>query len=237
MKSGFAGFPPETLKFLRALKKNNRREWFEANKQTYLDSVKAPMEELVATLSAGIARFAPAFVTEPKRAIYRIYRDTRFSPDKTPYKTHVGALFSRADLPRNEGGAFYFQVSQEGVGIAGGVYMPQPDQLLALRTHLAERHEEFRKLTKAKAVIGAMGEIKGEKLSRPPKGFSAEHPAVELLKGKQWYFWRELDPRLAETPKVYTEVLSRFEKMAPIVEFLNVPLLGLARKTQRMRME
>ena len=237
MKSSFGGFPPEALKFLRGLKKNNNRDWFEANKQVYLDSVKAPMEELVTAVSAAIARFAPAYVTDPKKAIFRIYRDTRFSPDKTPYKTHTGALFGRADLPKNQGGAFYFHISSNEVGIAGGVYSVGSDQLLALRSHFAGNYEQFRKLTSSKGLVNAAGEIRGDRLARAPKGFAPDHPAIDLLRGKQWYFWRELDPKTAEKPEVFGEVVSRFERMLPVVEFLNVPLIALAKKNQRLRME
>lgn len=237
MKSPFSGFPPEALKFLRGLKKNNNRDWFESHKQTYLESVKAPMEELVTAISTALGRFAPAYVTEPKKAIFRIYRDTRFSPDKTPYKTHTGALFSRADLPKNQGAGFYFHVSTQELGIAGGAYSPAPDQLLALRNHFAENHEQFRKLSAAKALVNAVGEIQGEKLARAPKGFSPDHPAVDLLRGKQWYFWRELDPKIAEKPEVFLEVVGRFERMLPVVEFLNIPLIALAKKAQRLKME
>ncbi|MCC7156662.1 MAG: DUF2461 domain-containing protein [Bryobacterales bacterium] len=237
MKSPFRGFPPEARRFLRALKKNNNRDWFEAHKETFLHSVKAPMEELVTAVSAALGRFAPAYVTEPKKAIFRIYRDTRFSPDKTPYKTHVGALFSRADLPKNQGGAFYFHIAGDEFGLAGGVYSAESGQLLALRNHLAANHEQFRKLAASKHLINAAGEIQGEKLARAPKGFAPDHPAIELLRGKQWYFWRLLDPKVAETPDAYQEIVNRFERMCPVVEFLNTPLIALAKKTQRLKLE
>ena len=91
----FSGFPPETLKFLRALARNNRREWFQPRKETFETKVKAPMTELVEGINAELLAFAPDHITDPKKAIYRIYRDTRFSADKTPYKTHFAAIFPR----------------------------------------------------------------------------------------------------------------------------------------------
>lgn len=237
MKSPFGGFPPEARKFLRALKRNNNRDWFEQHKETYLECVRTPMEQLVASISAALARFAPAYVTEPRKAIFRIYRDTRFSPDKTPYKTNVGALFGRAGLPKNQGGAFYFHIAGDEFGIAGGLYFAAPEQLLALRNYLAGNHEQFQKLTSSKPLLNAAGEIQGEKLARAPKGFPADHPAIDLLRGKQWYYWRTLDPKVVETPEVFQEVVSRFERMLPVVDFLNVPLIALAKKTQRHNLE
>jgi uncharacterized protein (TIGR02453 family) len=217
------------LRFLRALERNNRREWFEANKREFLDHVRTPMEGFVAALSAELTRFAPEYATEPQRAIYRIYRDTRFSADKTPYKTHTSALFWRKDLPRNESSAFYVEISPRGVGVGGGIYMTPPDHLQAIRGYLAENYREFRKLTGSRAIRAALGELQGEKLVRPPKGFTPDHPAIDLIRAKQWYYFVELDPALAETPQVFIAVSDRFRKMFPVVDFLNVPLLGLAK--------
>ena len=113
MRSAFPGFPAEGIKFLRSLKKNNRREWFQPRKQVYDEQVKAPMLELVAGINAEMMRFAPDYVREPKDAVYRAYRDTRFSPDKTPYKTHIAAVFTRRGFDRHAGAGLYFSVSPE----------------------------------------------------------------------------------------------------------------------------
>jgi uncharacterized protein (TIGR02453 family) len=230
-KSTFAGLSPEAVRFLSELQQNNNREWFEANKGRYVEFVKEPMERFATAVSAGLTRFAPAFATEPRRALYRIYRDTRFSSNKTPYKTSAGALFFHAALGKNEAGALYVELSPKHVGIAGGVYMPGPEQLRLIRSHIFEHHARFAKLTGAKALRALMGDLLGDTLTRPPKGFPAEHPALDMLKRKQWYYWRELDPALATTPEFVAEVLLRFRRMLPVVEFLNEPLLA-----QRKRM-
>src|SRR3954447_23426071 len=116
----------------------------------------------------------PDYVTDPAKAVYRFYRDTRFSKDKTPYKDHIAASFRHRHLGGEGGGAgFYFAVSHKDVGIGGGVYMPAPETLLAIRTHIAEFHQEFETLLKGRAVKRLMGELQGEELSRVPKGFSA----------------------------------------------------------------
>jgi uncharacterized protein (TIGR02453 family) len=230
MKSAAPCMPAAAIKFLRALEKNNNRDWFEANKETYLSEVKAPMELVVAAVGARVARFAPAYVVEPKKAMYRIYRDTRFSANKTPYKTNASALFYRSELGRNEAAALYFEVSPRFVGIAGGLYMPSPDHLRAVRAHLMDHHERFDKLLSSRKLVQLCGGIQGDKLSRPPKGFLPDQPGLEWIKHKQWYFWQELDPKLALGPKLVDEVARRFELMTQAVEFLNEPLLGKKKK-------
>jgi uncharacterized protein (TIGR02453 family) len=222
--------PAAAIKFLRALEKNNTREWFEANKDTYLSQVKAPMEQVVAAVGARIARFAPAYVVEPKKAMYRIYRDTRFSANKTPYKTNTSALFYRSELGRNEAAALYFEISPRFLGIAGGLYMPNPDYLRAVRAHLMEHHERFSKLISSRKLAQKCGGMQGERLSRPPKGFLPDQPGIEWIKHKQWYFWQELDHKLALGPSLVEEVAKRFELMIPAVEFMNEPLLGMKKK-------
>ena len=158
----------------------------------------------------------------------RIYRDTRFSKDKTPYKTHVAASLRRSGLPKEVGG-FYFHIGEEGLFIAGGVYGPQPEELRALREYLAEHHQEFTKLTGNAKFKSQIGELQGEILNRVPKGFDAAHPAADLLRRKQFYFSTTLSTEIVTTPAVYPELLKRLKTMAPAVEFLNQPLLGLAK--------
>ena len=142
MPSGFPGFPPEAPKFLRSLKRNNRREWFQPRKHLYEQHVQGPMLELVAALNAGLARFAPDYVTDPKKAIFRIYRDTRFSHDKTPYKTHIAATFLAA---RRRGGweraAFTSACRRTESTWAGGIWHPEPGNPAAgPRPHRRESH-------------------------------------------------------------------------------------------------
>ena len=161
MPAGFPGFPPEGIEFLRALAKNNRREWFRPRKQVYEEKVRRPMIELVARVTAAMASFAPDYVVAPEKAIFRIYRDTRFSKDKTPYKTHIAAVFHRRGTGKESGGGLYFSVSPKEVEVAGGFYMPSPQTLLAIRTHLAGRHEEFRGLIAQRKLRRLLGEMQG----------------------------------------------------------------------------
>jgi uncharacterized protein (TIGR02453 family) len=235
MKSAFSGFSPKALTFLADLKENNDREWFTPRKEEFAALLQLPMLELVGAVHREMLRFAPEYVGEPAKCLYRIYRDTRFAKDKTPYKTHVGALLWRTGLDKNSGSAYYFGVSAEAVEIAGGLYSPDPDMLLAVRQQIAQDPDAFRATFQTRKVGKLLGELKGEKLSRVPKGFDPEHPAAELLKHKRWVLYTELDPALATGPKLLGEIVTRIEAMAPFVEYLNRPLLE--RKTKRSRDE
>ena len=215
-------FPPEALTFLRGLARNNDRDWFNARKQTYETKLKAPMLDIVEAINAELMDFAPEHVTDPKRAIYRIYRDTRFSNDKTPYKTHIAAIFPKKGLEKHAGASFYFHLSPKELGIAGGLYMPGPEELLAVRTYLSENHTAFLKAAKAPEKL--LGKLHGDAVKRMPKGFDPESPAADLVKQKQWLYWVELDPKIATTPKLVTEIVKRFRAAAPVVAMLNAPL-------------
>jgi len=147
MKSSFEGFPPEALKFLRQLKRNNNRDWFLAHKDVYEQKVKAPMTDLVMELGYQLQQTAPELNVNPKQAIYRIYRDIRFSNDKTPYKTHVAAIFVPKGIPKHSGACLYFHIEPAEIMIAGGAYMPDSAGLKALRQHIAAKWEELAAIT------------------------------------------------------------------------------------------
>ena len=221
----FGGFPEEGMAFLRRLKKNNKREWFQPRKELFEQSVKTPMVGLVESVNSELAKFAPDYIVEPAKAIYRIYRDTRFSNDKTPYKTHIAASFWRHGMAKHAGAGFYFSVAPDEIEIAGGVYMPGPEELLALRSHIAENADRLRRLVKARGLVRLMGELKGDTLSRVPKGFAPDHPAADLIRMKQWlYYVTDMEPALAKTRKIATDIVERFRAMEPVISFLDEPL-------------
>ncbi len=221
----FKGFPVEGIAFLRDLAKNNNREWFAPRLETYKEQVQTPMLELVRAVHLAMLRFAPAYVGEPAKCVYRIYRDTRFSKDKTQYKTHAAANFWRNDLDKNEGAGFYFAISAKEVAIGGGMYMPSPAALLALRQRIAGNEKRFRATFESKPVRRLLGELQGEKTTRVPKGLCAEDPAAELLKHKRFIFYTTLSPEVATSPALLREIVTRFEAITPFVEFLDQPLV------------
>src|SRR5947209_5373922 len=184
MSKTFPGFSPEALKFFQNLSRNNTREWFQARKDYYDEQVKAPMLELVECIDADLAEFSPDHVMEPAKAVYRIYRDTRFSKDKTPYKTHIAANFHHRIGAKHSSAGYYFSVSHESVEVACGVYMPEAQDLVALRNAISSRYDEVQRILSVKPLVKLLGNIQGQRLSRPPKGFLPDDPAMELLKQK-----------------------------------------------------
>jgi len=188
------------------------------------------MTALVESINAELIAFAPDHINDPKKAIYRIYRDTRFSSDKTPYKTHIDAIFPRrGSVSKHAGPGFYFSLSPKEVGIAGGVYMAQPDEVLAIRTWLAENHEAFREAAKGPEKL--VGKLRGSSLQRAPKGFPADHPAVDLLKMKQWLYYTTIDGKLLATPKLQGEIVKRFRAMTPVLAMLAEALSSSRRRS------
>jgi uncharacterized protein (TIGR02453 family) len=228
MTEKFSGFPPETLKFLRQLKRNNNREWFLAHKDIYDLKVKAPMTELVLALGQALQNSAPELVMDPKRSIYRIYRDIRFSADKRPYKTHVASIFFPRGIPKSTGACLYFHIEPAEVVIAGGVYMPDPAALRALRHHIADNWDDLLVITNQRSFRKMLGNLQGERLVRPPSGFPPDHPAIDVLRQKQLYVSQTEAAELAEGPKLLPRLVALFSAMLPLVRFLNAPLKSLS---------
>ena len=219
-------FSDDALKFLRGLKRNNDREWFAERKAVYERELKAPMLALIGEVNEAMAEFAPMHVRPPQKIMMRIYRDIRFSKDKRPYKNHVSAWWVRDGLQKTSGAGFYLQVSAEEVLVAAGVYMPEREQLLAIRRYLAEHHEEFRAVMIGKRLRSLMNENDGVPLTRAPKGFPEEHPAIDLLKNKQWGVSARLPVERATRATLVKDVVQRFKVAAPLVALLNAPLVG-----------
>ncbi len=217
----FSGFPEEGLRFLKSLKRNNRREWFQPRREIYEASLKAPMLELVSAINNDLVKIAPDYVTDPKKATFRIYRDTRFSHDKTPYKTQIAAVFGKRGMAGHSGGMLYFQLSPEGVEAAGGVYRPEPDALRRVRLHVSEHHAELTRILGGRKLRSVMGDLKGDELSRVPRGFPPDHPAADLIRKKDWILDVTIDVEAAKTAALIQELTSRFRLMLPFVEFFN----------------
>ncbi len=185
--SALAYLRPEGLKFLRGLEKNNDREWFNERKAVYEAELKEPMLAIVRKITDAMMEFAPHHVRPAEKSLFRIYRDTRFSNNKLPYKTHVAAWWSAhghgEDFRRGlllpgkpQGRGDCRGRVHAGEGPAGG------DPALAAGDH----HDAFRKVLSKPAIRKTFKEFEGEALTRPPKGFPCEHPAMDLIKCKQW---------------------------------------------------
>jgi uncharacterized protein (TIGR02453 family) len=215
---------PAALAFLRNLARNNDREWFAPRKALYEAELKEPMLAIIRKVTDAMMDFAPSFVRPAEKCLFRIYRDTRFSANKLPYKTHVAAWWSHQGLDKTSGAGYYFHVSAKEVVIAAGAYMPEKDQLAAIRHWLLEHHLEFRKLLEKPAVRRTFSEFEGNALTRPPKGFPCEHPAMDLVKCRQWGLAATLPAEAALEAGFAATLIRHFRLAAPLVDALNAPI-------------
>ncbi|MBR9975801.1 MAG: DUF2461 domain-containing protein [Bacteroidetes bacterium] len=216
----FGGFPKDTLRFLRELKKNNSREWFTENKHRYEQAIKEPMLMLLESLAARLRVAHPDIVLEPKKAMYRIYRDVRFSADKSPYKEWVAAAFTYRGFDRKQDAAFYFHFSPEEFGIGGGLYAPTGDRLKNVRKAIDADASPLHAILKEKSFRKYFGELQGEELARVPQGFDKEHPEVALLRKKQFLCWATQPTSALADAAVVELLLAHFSAMAPFVRWL-----------------
>src|SRR5271157_4793167 len=215
---------PEGLAFLRNLARNNDREWFTPRKAVFEAELKEPMLAIIRKVTDAMTGFAPSFVQPAEKCLFRIYRDTRFSANKLPYKTHVAAWWSHQGMEKTSGAGYYFHVSAKEVVIAAGAYMPEKEQLAAIRHWLLENHAEFRKVLRKAAIRKAFSEFEGNALTRPPKGFPCEHPALDLIRCRQWGLATTLPADAALDPGFAAVVIRHFRLAAPVVDALNTPI-------------
>jgi uncharacterized protein (TIGR02453 family) len=216
-------FTPQSLSFLRSLKRNNDREWFRERKARYEEQLKAPMVAVIEQLAVDLQEFAPELVVSPK-GIYRVYRDTRFSDDKTPLKTNIAASFPWRGLPRHQGAGLYLEIAHGWVWAGGGMWAPETAQLAAVREHIADNYLQLRAIVESPGFRKTVGRLEGAKLQRVPRGFDKTHPAAEFLRHRQFLAASEFPAEFACSPKFYSGVLGVFRQIAPLVRFLNEPL-------------
>lgn len=216
----FNGFPKEGIRFLEQLRKNNNRSWFQAHKSEYENLVKLPMQSLIAAVRAEFAKFAPEIEVHPKRSMFRIYRDIRFSKNKAPYKTHVAAVFHPKGHWQKTAG-YYLHIEPGEVFLGGGIYRPPTDQLREIRRALVERSEEFLSIVNDRSFRKRFGELDGDKLQRVPQGYDADHPMAEWLKYKWIYAGVTWPHEKSFSPRFPREAARIYEQVTPLVRFLN----------------
>ena len=218
-------FTPEAISFLRALTRNNNRDWFRARKARYETLLRGPMIALIERLADDFRTVAPDLVASPKASLYRIYRDTRFSENKSPLKTHVAAVFPCRGLAKHQGAGLYLEVASGWVWVGGGMYAPETSQLQAVREHIATNVRHLRAIVESPAFRRRVGSLGGERLRRVPRGFPKDHEAAEYLRFRQFLAGREFPASFASSPRFYRGVLDVFRHIAPLIRFLNEPLL------------
>jgi uncharacterized protein (TIGR02453 family) len=214
----------DLTQFLAELAENNNRAWFVMNKPRY-DILRAEFLELVTALIADISKFDPAIAgCNPKKALFRINRDMRFSKEKIPYKTHFSASINASGLkkPSQGGGpSYYFHIDQTGtLLIAGGEWMPPADRLRAIRQHVIDDATGFSKLLKNKQLMQTYGDLQQEgKLTRPPKGFDADVPHLDYIKLKSFIVWNEMAVKKVSADLEQT-LVAGFRDAYPLVAWL-----------------
>lgn len=216
----FTGMPKDALVFLRGLKRNNNRPWFEKNKERYNASVVEPFRSLLQDLGEKLRTIDPDILVDPKKDVYRIYRDVRFSKDKTPYKTWIAASWTFRGGSRKTDPGFYVHIGAEEIFVGGGMWDQIPDKQKRLRKAIAADPAELTGIVEARAFRKRFGAIEGERLKLVPKGFDKEHPAAELLKMKQWLCGIEARPEASLEKQFVRLAADTYRAMIPFVRYL-----------------
>ena len=204
--------------FLEKLSKNNNREWFNKNKSLYL----AVHENVLAFVDALLSEMRRHDLIETQRAqdsLFRIYRDIRFSKDKSPYKTYWAGHFKRATKKLR--GGYYFQIGPGETMAAGGFFNPDPKDLLRIRKDIDMNYNDWKKMLADKKIAKSFGELKGERVATSPKGFSKDNPAIELLKYKQFYFSRNFTDREVLSNNFLQEMNQTFRNLRPYFDYMS----------------
>lgn len=228
----FAGFGPGALSFLRRLARNNRREWFERHRAEYEVAVRDPLRALVEEMDVRLARLAPELVGDPRRSVFRIHRDVRFSADKSPYKTNAAVQFYHRDAGRGAGqdavgagAGLYFQLADGDCFVAGGIWMPARPSLDRIREAIAERHEELGAIVRLPSFRRRFKRLDEEAmLKRMPRGFDERHPAERWLRYRSFTVTRSLPLTQVLDRRLPATLARDFAAMVPLVRWLNAAI-------------
>lgn len=228
-------FNPELFKFLKALKRNNSREWFQANKDRYEEQVRGPALRLIADMEAPLRSISDQIVANPKPvggSLFRIHRDTRFATDKTPYKTHVGITFyhaatkamqrgdaGNAAMGRLDAPVLYLHLEPGECFTGGGIWHPQPESLKRIRNYLLNNPASWKQATRS-AAFRKHWEMGGDSLSRPPKGYDPTHELIEDLKRKDFIGSTPLTDEDILSPGLPQLLVKRYRDVAPLCDWL-----------------
>jgi len=218
----FNGFPNDFFSFFNELKKNNNRDWFAANKSRYQESVIEPMGDFIRGIAPQLESISPFYNANPRAhggSMFRIYRDTRFSKDKTPYKTHAACHFRHQAGRDAHAPGFYVHIETDRISIGGGVWRPPGKALGLIREFIADNPSAWEKLSHSPG-IKSMGGVQGDSLLRPPRGYQADARHIEDLKRKSFYLMTDVDVKLALGPALVTESARVFSTAAQLNHFI-----------------
>lgn len=223
-KNQFGGFPEDLFRFLEELAMNNNREWFNANKLRYQTSVATPVSDFISAMGGRLARISPHFNADPRPSVgsmFRIYRDTRFSHDKRPYKENVGCHFRHVAGKGAHSPGFYLHLQPGKVYAGAGIWKPLGPELNKIRSSIVEQPDGWDKSINNKRFIKRFGEVEGESLKRPPSGYDANHPNIEDLKRKSFFVKQNIDTALALTPEFIDEIVLVYTDSVPLMKFIS----------------
>ncbi len=218
----FPGFPSDTISFLTDLMNNNNREWFADNKPRYEAVVLEPSLAFIEAMQAPLKKISPHFLAVPKKvggSLMRIYKDTRFSKDKTPYKTNIGIQFRHEFGSDIHAPGLYFHVAPDECFLGCGMWRPDKEPLATIRQAISEDPTRWKKVIQSKSFCD-MWTLGGESLKRPPAGFDPDHPFIEDLKRKDYIAGAPLTMSEITSPKLVELVASRFKLGKPLLQFL-----------------
>ena len=218
----FKGFPPGLFSFFEDLEQHNNRDWFNANKERYVDSVVQPMSDFILAMQPRLLAISPHYIADPRPhggSMFRIYRDTRFAKDKTPYKTHAACQFRHTSSKDAHAPGFYIHLEPGGLFLGGGIWQPPGPELNRIRNFIADNARSWARIKNARKVK-EVGGIKGDSLQRPPQGFNAEHVHVEDLKRKSFYVMVEAESTAALQADFIKLAAESFGRAAPLNRFI-----------------
>jgi uncharacterized protein (TIGR02453 family) len=227
----FLGFPKSGFTFLKQLRENNTKEWFEERRAIYEESLRNPAKSLIGTMDSMFLEEDLPFEASVKCSLFRIHRDTRFSKDKSPYKTNIGITFPiiRKGISKEgktEVPGIYLHLEPNGCFIAGGIYMPDGKQLKSLRTRIDEDWNELKNIVEHQDVLREFPEgLQGLKLKTMPRSYDPEHPGKEFLRMKQFIVMCTISDVLPQSEELIPMLISKAKAMTPLMMFLNESVL------------
>ncbi len=220
--SRYSRFEERTIKFLRQLKANNNREWFKANKSRYEEDVLDVALRFIQSMQEPLANIAPHFTAVPTRmsgSLMRVYRDTRFSNNKLPYKTNIGIQFRHERAKDVHAPGFYLHIDPDEVFAGVGMWRPESEPLRKIRERIAAQPSEWRRAT-GSAVFKRNFRLGGESLQRPPRGFDKEHALIDDIKRKSFIAVKDMSVEDCLKPQFQRSVESAFKQATPFMQFL-----------------
>lgn len=218
----FKGFPKDTLRFLNELEQNNSREWFNDNKERYESLVREPSLDFITAMGPELAKISDHFIAIPKKvggSLMRVYRDTRFGKDKTPYKTNIGIQFRHEQGKDVHAPGYYLHIGNDSCYIGVGAWHPEPESLQKIRERIINQSAEWKKARNAKAFKSTF-ELGGDSLKRAPRGIDEKHPLIEDLKRRDFIAVMNFDGKEIQSERLVKQVARTFSQATPFMQFL-----------------